>query len=259
VSLPRRRGIALANLERAFGRAVPAGERRRIGRRSFQHFGMTAVETCALFLRPPAVLLSRVAVDGLHNLKAAASEGKGVLALTGHYGNWELLAFAHALCELPTSVVVRPLDQPASRWLVDRLRGRTGAEVITKRRALRDIVEALHRGRMVGILLDQNAARSEGVFAPFFGVPASTSRSLAVISLRTGAPVVPVFIRREAGGRHLVEFAPAVPPPADGSVEGYTAAFNARIEDVVRRAPEQWFWMHDRWRTRPAGEPRTRR
>ncbi len=259
VVTPRRRGIALANLERALGKTLSAAERRRIGRRSFGHFGMTMVETCALFFRSPHVLLARVAVDGLHNLKAAASEGKGVLALTGHYGNWELLAFTPHIYQFPSSVVVRPLDQPATRWLVDRLRRRTGAEIIAKRRALRDIVEALRGGRLVGILLDQNAARSEGVFAPFFGVPASTSRSLAVISLRTGAPVVPVFIRREAGGRHLAEFGPPVPPPADGSVEAYTAAFNQRIEDVVRQAPEQWFWMHNRWRTRPPGEPRLTR
>lgn len=256
VAMPRRRAIALANLERAFGASLSAADRRRIGRRSFGHFGMTVVETCALFFRAPSVLLARVTVDGLHNLKAAASEGKGVLALTGHYGNWELLGFTPHIYQFPSSVVVRPLDQPATGWLVDRLRSRTGAEIISKRRALRDILEGLRGGRMVGILLDQNAARSEGVFAPFFGVSASTSRSLAVISLRTGAPVVPVFIRREAGGRHLVEFSPAVPPPPDGSVESYTTAFNQRIEDVVRQAPEQWFWMHDRWRTRPIGEPR---
>ena len=254
--LPRRRAIALANMDRAFGGTLAPEERRRIARRSFQHFGMTVVETCELFFRPPARLLARVTVDGLHNLKAAAAEGKGILALTAHYGNWELLAFTPQLYQVPSSAVVRPLDQPASRWVVDRLRRRTGAEIIAKRRALRDIVEALRQGRMVGILLDQNAARSEGVFAPFFGISASTSRSLAVISLRTGAPVVPVFIRREADDRHLVEFAPAVPPPADGSVEEYTAAFNQRIEDAVRRAPEQWFWMHDRWRTRPTGEAR---
>ena len=258
-ALPRRRAIALANLERALGPAMPAAQRRRIGRLSFQHFGMTMVETCLLFFRPPSVLLARVTVDGLHNLKAAAAEGKGVLALTAHLGNWELLAFTPRLFHFPSSVVVRPLDQPASRWAVDRLRRRTGAEIIAKRRALRDIMEALRRGRMVGILLDQNAARSEGVFAPFFGLPASTSRSLAVISLRTGAPVVPVFIRRESGGRHLVEFAPAVPVPSDSSVEAFTAAFNRRIEDAVRRAPEQWFWMHNRWRTRPPGEPRPAR
>jgi KDO2-lipid IV(A) lauroyltransferase len=104
---------------------------------------------------------------------------------------------------------------------------------------------------MVGVLLDQNSSRAEGVFVPFFGVPASTSKGLAVISLRTGAPVVPVFIRRIGGGRHRVEFDAPVPRPDDGDVLSYTAAFNRAIESGIRRAPEQWFWMHERWRTRP--------
>jgi KDO2-lipid IV(A) lauroyltransferase len=92
------------------------------------------------------------------------------------------------------------------------------------------------------------------VFAPFFGIPASTSKGLAVISLRTGAPVVPVFIRRVDGGRHRVEFEAPLPFPAAGDVTGYTAAFNRTIEAAIRRAPEQWFWMHERWRTRPRAQ-----
>jgi KDO2-lipid IV(A) lauroyltransferase len=113
------------------------------------------------------------------------------------------------------------------------------------------VLQALRQGRMVGILLDQNAARSEGVFVPFFGVPASTSKGLALIALRTRAPVVPVFIRRLGAGRHRVEVGAALPPPADDDVVAYTAAFNRAIEAAIRQAPEQWFWMHNRWRTRP--------
>ena len=109
---------------------------------------------------------------------------------------------------------------------------------------------------MVGILLDQNAARSEGVFVPFFGAPASTSRGLAVVALRTKAPVVPIYIRRLDGGRHRVEIGPAVPAPPDRDVTRYTAAFTENIEVAIRRDPGQWFWMHDRWRTRPRAEAR---
>src|SRR5262249_17909488 len=112
----------------------------------------------------------------------------------------------------------------------------------------------LRRGRMVGILLDQNAARSEGVFVPFFGVPASTSRGLAVIALRTKVPVIPIFIRRLRGGRHCVEIGPELPAPPDRDATSYTAAFNEGIEAAIRRDPGQWFWMHDRWRTRPRAE-----
>jgi len=191
---------------------------------------------------------------GLEHLEAAHAAGKGVLVLTAHYGNWELLAASHTLTRFALSVVVRPLDHPLADRVVEAFRRRSGLELIEKRRAVRDIVAALRRGRLVGVLLDQNAARSEGVFVPFFGIPASTSRGLAVIALRTEAPVVPAFIRRMDGGRHCVEFEPTVPVPPDGDVTRYTAAFTASIEAAIRRDPGQWFWMHGRWKTRPGAE-----
>ncbi len=259
LALPGRRRIALRNLASALGAERSPAEQRRIARGSFQHFGMTLVEVCGLLLRPPEAMLSRVSLDGLQHLKAAAAEGRGVLALAAHYGNWELLAAACRLAPAELSVVVRPMDDPVLDRVVTMARRRTGALGIAKRRALPDILAALRAQRVVAILLDQNATRAQGVFVPFFGRPASTVRSLAVIALRTGAPVLPIFIRREAGGRHLVEVLPAVTPPADRSVVAYTAAFTRQIEEAVRRAPEQWFWLHDRWRTRPSDERREAR
>ncbi|HZP36680.1 MAG TPA: lysophospholipid acyltransferase family protein [Methylomirabilota bacterium] len=250
-ALPRRRRIALENIERGLGRDLPPAEVRRLGRRSFQHLGMNLVEACRYFLRPTEVMLSRVHVQGVEHLRHAAAEGRGILILTAHYGNWELLAAAHGLTGLPLSVVVRPLDDPILDEIADRFRRRSGAELIVKHRAVREIMQALRRGRMVGILLDQNATRAEGVFVPFFGVPASTSKGLALLALRTGAPVVPVFLRREPDGRHCMDVRPPLPAPADGDVRSYTAAFNEAIEAAIRRAPEQWLWMHARWRTRP--------
>jgi KDO2-lipid IV(A) lauroyltransferase len=252
--LRRRRVLALENLSRAFGAEMTPADLGRLGRRCFQHLGMNAVEACTFFFRPPSVLLSRVTMDGAEHLRAAAARGSGVLLLTAHLGNWELLAASHVLSGLPLSVVMRPLDNPVLDRLVTRFRLRAGVELISKRRALRDILDALRRGRMVGILLDQNASRAEGVFVPFFGVPASTSKAVAVIALRTGAPVVPVFIRREGGGRHRVEVHPPLLPPPDEDVAVYTAAFNRAIEGAIRRAPEQWFWVHARWKTRPREE-----
>ncbi|HET6368709.1 MAG TPA: hypothetical protein VFG27_15850, partial [Pseudomonadales bacterium] len=181
-ALPRRRAVALENLARAFpGRS--ATELARIGRASFRHLGMNFVESCVFFFRPPARLLSRVSVDGAPNVEAAHAMGRGILLLTAHFGNWELLAASHALTRFPLSVVVRPLDSPLYDGILERFRTRSGVDLITKRRALPDIVDALRRGRMVGILLDQNASRREGVFVPFFGVPASTSKGMALIAL----------------------------------------------------------------------------
>jgi len=251
VLLRGRQAVALENLARAFGSERGGLARRSIGRGSFGHLGMNFVEACVFFFRPPSALLSRVEIRGQAHLEAAAAHGRGILLLTAHYGNWELLAASHALTPFALSVVMRPLDHPLLDRVVARFRERSGVELITKRRGLRDVLEALRRGRMVGILLDQNASRGQGVFAPFFGVPASTSKSLAVISLRTGAPVIPVFIRRQPDGRHRVEIEPAVPPPPDGDVVAYTASFNRAIEAAIRQAPEQWFWLHRRWKTRP--------
>jgi KDO2-lipid IV(A) lauroyltransferase len=194
-------------------------------------------------------------VEGREHLDRAMTTHGRVLALSGHLGNWELLSVAHRVTPYPLAVVVRPLD---SRWLnpiAERLRRRTGVELIDKRGALRPVLTALARGGMVGILLDQNAARSEGVFVPFFGCPASTSRSVALLALRTGAPVVPIFARREADGRHRIMVQAPLDPPKTSDREAAVAELTARctevIEAAIREAPEQWLWMHNRWRTRP--------
>lgn len=254
-ALPGRRAVALENIERAMGSETSAAERARLGRASFRHLGQNLVEACVFFFRPPSRLLSRVEVREMDRLLDAVKLGRGVLILTGHLGNWELLAASSALMPVPLSAVVRPLDDPLLDGLLERFRTRAGVELIAKRRALVDIRDALRRGRMVGVLLDQNTSRREGVFAPFFGVPASTSKGLALIALRTGAPVLPAFIRRVADGRHVVEFDPPLPRPADGDPVAYTRAFNEALERAIRRSPEQWFWVHRRWKTRPAESP----
>jgi KDO2-lipid IV(A) lauroyltransferase len=220
---------------------------------------MTLVEACVFLFTPPSFLLSRVKVEGVEHLNSAMARGRGVLILTAHFGNWELLAASHVLTAFPLSVVARPLDHPALDRLVARFRARSRAELINKHRALSEILSALRRQRMVGILLDQNASRREGVFVPFFGIPASTSKGLALLALKTGAPVVPIFIRREPDGRHRVIVDPAVPLSPTGDrdrdlVEA-TAAFTRIIEANVRQWPEQWLWIHRRWKTRPPGRP----
>jgi Kdo2-lipid IVA lauroyltransferase/acyltransferase len=250
--LPGRRAVALDNLSRALGAETTPRERARIGRESFRNLGMNVVEACVFYFRPPARLLSRVEVQGVDHLMAAAALGRGVLGLTAHLGNWELLgAAAHTLTPVRLSAVYRPLDDPVLDPILERFRARVGVEMIGKRNAVTEIRDALRRGRLVGVLLDQNASRRESVFAPFFGMPASTSKGFALIARRTGAPVVPSFIHRTADGRHVAEFRPALPVPADGDLIAYTRAFNEAIEAAVRRNPGQWFWVHRRWKTRP--------
>ena len=261
LALGSRRRTALANIALAFPELAPA-ERRRICRRSFQHLGVMSVELCVTLTRPLERVLATITLEGLEHLRRAMETRGRALVLTAHLGNWELLAVAHRLTGYPLAIVVRPLDSPWLNALADRLRRKSGVELIEKRGALRPVLESLRRGGMVAILLDQNAARHEGVFAPFFGRPASTSRSLAVLAVRTGTPVIPIFIRREAAGRHRVILRPPLAPPSTGESERAIAELTTRcneaIEAAVREAPEQWLWVHERWRTRPPDAGRGR-
>ena len=257
-SLSRRRAVARENLALAFGQERRAEELDRLCRQSFQHLGMTFVEVLTFLLSSPTFPLSRVKVEGMEYLQSAMAQGKGALLLTAHLGNWELLGAAHVLSGYPLSVVARPMDSQILNGLIARLREGSGFEVIAKRRALPEILDALRRQRMVAILLDQNVTRREGVFVPFFGRLASTSKSLAILALRTEAPVVPTFIHRESKGGHTVVIKPQIPQPKSGDrdedITAFTAAFTRCVEEMVRTWPEQWFWVHRRWKTRPPEE-----
>jgi KDO2-lipid IV(A) lauroyltransferase len=257
VLTPGRRKTALTNLARAFPE-IALGARRRICRRSYQHFGLMVVELAAMLARPLEETLRRIRVDGLEHVRSAMDQHGRALLLTAHLGNWELLPVACRLTGYRLSVVLRPLDAPWLDRLAMRLRERSEVDLIDKRAALRPVLRALAGGAMVGILLDQNAARREGVFVPFFGRAASTSKSMAVLALRTGTPIVPAFIRRENRGTHRVVVGHALPLPPAGEIEAAIVALTARcteaIEAAIRETPEQWLWMHDRWRTRPSDD-----
>ena len=257
-ALPRRRRLATANVGQAFPSLAPAA-RRRIARRSFQHLGMVFAEGCFVLRHPIERVAGQVSVEGLEHLSAAVERHGRALVLTGHLGNWELLTLCPVLTGYPLTVVARALDSPSLAAWADRLRRAAGVEVVDKREALRPVLEALRQGRLVGVLLDQNASRREGVFVPFFGRMASTSRAVAVLALRTSTPVVPAFTRRVGPGRHQITIQRALelPDTSDAqAIEGLTARCTAVIEEAVRASPEQWLWMHDRWKTRPPGEPR---
>ncbi len=253
--LGSRRRLAMANLELAFPTMGPR-ERSRICRESFRHLGLMFVELCAAMTAPPERILAGITLVGLEHLKDAMAKHGRALVLTAHLGNWELLALAHRLTGVPTTVVMRPLDASWLDGLADRLRRRSGIELVDKRNALRPVLGALNRGRMVALLLDQNASRREGIFVSFFGRPASTSKSLAVLAVRTRTPVVPIFIYRERLGEHRVEIHPAFEGEATSDSEQAVAELTQRcasaIETAVTAAPDQWLWVHDRWRTRPA-------
>jgi KDO2-lipid IV(A) lauroyltransferase len=253
--VPGRRGVALNNLSLVYGDSLSPTARVTLARQCFEHLGVTAVECCRLFFGPADPLLGRVQGRGTEHIAAALAKGRGIFFLTGHFGNWELLAATHGLVGLGLSVVVRPLDNPYLDTLIGRARERSGLRAISKREAVQGVRAALARGECIGILLDQDAGR-DGVFVPFLGHAASTSRALAVLALKTRAPVVPAFIHRLPDGGHELVLEPEIPLVITGDLDHdigvNTARYTEAIERQVRAHPERWFWVHRRWKSRPA-------
>lgn len=192
--------------------------------------------------------------DGLDNLLEAQRPGGGVLIATAHLGNWEFSAFAHALMTAPMHVVARPLDNPRIDRLVEARRMASGNRVIRRKEAARAILQALKDGSAVGVLVDQNSSPEEGVFVPFFGVLACANAAFVRFAQHSGVPVVPGFaVWSEAEQKYVLKFYPRI--PLTGEVVADTAAVQRCIENVIREHPDQWLWIHRRWRTRPPGDP----
>lgn len=238
--LPVRRGVARENLASALPE-LGDGERERIVAAMYRHLGLTFVELLRFGGRDPGRLGDGLEVVGRGHLDAALAAGRGVLVVTAHLGNWELLVRAGTLCDAPVSVVTKSLRSPVAQAAWSRLR-RGGPRLLADRGSARAIVAALRRNEVVGYVLDQHAPR--GVRVPFFGREASTYDGLARLALATGAAVVPVFTWRTANG-HAVHIEPAVEV---GDVVETTRRCTERIEAAVRAHPEQWLWIHRRWK-----------
>jgi KDO2-lipid IV(A) lauroyltransferase len=183
-------------------------------------------------------------------VEAALRQGRGVLFATAHFGNWELSAYAYALLAAPMDVVVRPLDNPSIDALVERRRGLSGNRAIGKREYARAILKSLAANRAVGILVDQNSAAAEGVFVDFFGVKACAGVGFAKLAARSGAAVIPGFaVWEKAEKRYVLRFLPRV--EITGDAERDTQAVQSALERAIRQYPDQWLWIHRRWKTRP--------
>lgn len=256
---PRFRRVGLRNLEIAFPDKSD-GECRRILRGVFDNLGRLLAEVC-LFPRYTRENVARVATyDGFENFEAARARGKGVIFMTAHLGGWEVGSFVHSLLGNPMHVVVRALDNPYLDRMATRYRTLHGNGVIEKADFARGLLAALKAGETVGILMDQNMTPPQGVFVDFFGEAACTAGGPAKVALRTDAAVVPAFTIWDAERRrYRIHFDPALPLVRTGNEEAdiiaNTALFTRVIEDYARRYPEQWLWVHRRWKTRPEGAP----
>lgn len=258
-ALGRLRRVGLRNLALALPE-LPLAERKRILRGVYRHLGWQLVEFCRMARYTPQNTQSWIRTEGLEHYQAALARGKGVLILTGHLGAWELSSFYHSLMGFPMGMVIRRLDnRPLDAW-VNGIRCMHGNRVLHKGDFARGLLKAMHEGSAVGILMDTNMTPPQGIFAKFFGLEACTASGLARVALKSGAAVLPGFMLWEADeGRYVLHFGPELEFSRSGNAEqdvhAATALCNQTIESWVRRYPDQWLWIHRRWKTRPAGEP----
>ena len=252
-ALPRLRRVARRNLSFAMPQldapareAVIDGVFRSIARllATFARFPTIGRENLDRWIR----------LEGGEHFASAIRKGRGVLFATAHLGNWELSAFAHALMAEPMHVVVRPLDNPLIDALVERRRSLSGNRLIEKKDFARGILKALAANQAVGILIDQNASPSDGEFVNFFGTAACASTGFAKLAAHSGAAVIPGFaLWSNEERRYILRFYPPIDMSGDAARD--TQALQSVLEDVIRAHPDQWLWIHRRWKSRPPGEP----
>lgn len=254
----RLRAVGMRNLAMAFPEKSEA-ERGRVLRGVFTSLGRQLAELCQFPRYTRANVDQVVVYDGLENFEKAYARGKGVLFLTAHFGAWELSAFAHSLHGHWLHIVMRPMDNPYLNRMINDYRTMHGNKTVAKDDFVRGLLAAMKAGETVGILMDTNMTPPQGVFVNFFGIPACTASGLARIALRTDAAVVPGFtIWDEKSGKYRLRFDPAVELIRTGDLEAdlvtNTQKFSSVIEEYVRKYPDQWLWVHRRWKTRPEGE-----
>ena len=249
----RHREITLSNIALALGKELDQTQQLTLAKAVYRHMGQIIFEVAWSLTASLKTLDEVIAVEGLENFQAAHEKGNGILVITAHMGNWELLSTVGKRTGIPINIVYRPLDFKPLNLFFEKTRSRFGAKLIPSRNALLKILKVLKKGEAVAMLMDQNVDYYDGVWVDFFGHPACTSKAMAVIALRTDAPVLPVFLYREAGGFRAV-FGKILPPVTTGDrttdIEVNTARYTKVIEDGVRRQPDQWFWLHRRWKTK---------
>jgi len=260
VFLRRLRRVGFFNLSIAYPQLALV-ERTSLLRAEYRNLGWLLAEFCQMRKYTPEYTRGFLGYDGLDHYLRARDAGNGVLILTGHLGAWELSSFYHSLMGHPMSMVIRRLDNELVDGLVNGIRCQHGNKVVHKDDFARGLISAMKQGETVGILMDTNMTPPQGVFVPFFGVEACTASGLARVAMKSGAAVLPGFLLWDEGERQYVlhfgaELELVKTGDAQADVIANTALFTAAIESYVRRYPEQWLWVHRRWKTRPEGEGR---
>jgi KDO2-lipid IV(A) lauroyltransferase len=258
-ALGRLRRVGERNLSLALP-GLPKGEHGKILRSVYRYLGWQLVEFCRMPRYTRENTQHWIRTDGLEHYLAAEALGRGVLVLTGHLGAWELSSFYHSLMGHPMGMVIRRLDNRRLDEFVNGIRCLHGNRVLHKDDFARGLLTAMHEGGAVGILMDTNMTPPQGEFVKFFGIPACTASGLARIALKTGAAVLPGFMLWEpAEKKYVLHFGRQMHFSETGDTEADVLAATQKCNDVleswIRRYPEQWLWIHRRWKTRPPGEP----
>ncbi len=251
----RHRKITLDNLKNAYSNGKDEKEIEEIAKNVFRNLGRVTAEFSKLSTYKKDFIDKIIKIEGWENFENAMKKGKGIVFLTGHLGNWELMAYSQSLRGFPINIIARPLDNHVVERFVQKQRSAAGNKVIAKKSALKDIIYCLKRGEHVGILLDQNVAQQEGIFVDFFGRPACTSFGLAMIALKVDITIIPVFMVYAGNGKYKQLIGSEIEIRKTGDFEDdlayNTALFTKFIESYIRRYPDQWFWAHRRWKTQP--------
>ena len=255
---PRLRSVGLFNLKLAFPE-WPERQHRKVLSGLFRNFGRMLADFAHFPRLKRSNIEKLIIYDGFENYAQAQSQGRGVLFLTGHFGNWELSSFAHGLYGYPCDFVVRALDNPLVDELINRYRCLGGGKAIERGDFARGVLRAFHQGDAVGVLIDRNMLANEGVFVDFFGIPACTTTGPARVAKKTGVPIVLGLVIWDSKLKKYrlrfdpVEWISAQNPEEE--IQLNTANFTRLLEAYIRRFPDHWLWVHRRWKTRPPGEP----
>lgn len=252
-----RRQIVLANLEACFGQELDPAQLRRLARRFYRNLGMTLMEFLAIPRLRPDQVEQLVELEGREHLDAVMAGGRGGLLVSGHFGNWELLAARLAAAGYKVNYIAKSQANPEVDRIQNEIRARAGIGILRSGSDVKAMVLALRRREFIGLLADQDAGK-DGVFTPFLGRPASVFRGTAYLAWKLKCPIVTGHILRRPDGRHVTVIEPAVFPDQQWDEETAVARLTEihvqRLEAAVRKAPDHYFWLHRRWKTRPPEE-----
>jgi KDO2-lipid IV(A) lauroyltransferase len=248
----RHRLITLRNLEFTYGHELSQEEREKLAQEVFHHFVQLFFEAVAMLLLPLPKLQQKVIVLGAENADEALKLGKGLVAIAAHAGNWELTGMVYGLAHHPLAIVARKHDHPVMDRIIRFLRERGGNTMIAKQGGLKAILKQLKKQQLVGMAIDQNTTTKGGILVDFFGHRARTTPIAAILARRFGTPVLPVLSRRLPDGRHLIQISPPLPmvitEDSEADIRRHVQLQSDVVEAWVRLSPEQWLWLHKRWK-----------